>query len=113
MRKMRQRVNAKTGEEQCSFVEGKRTQNAVYALRTLIEGAIEQQKDTCLCFIDHTKSFDKIKHEKVIKILEDIHIDGKDLRIIQNIYWNKKISHQYKQQNRPGWATASHPTGMH
>ena len=42
-----------------------------------------------LCFIDYTKAFDKVKHNDVIYMLENLNIDSKDLRIIKNIYWQQ------------------------
>ena len=40
------------------IAEGKGTTHAIFILRTLIERALEIQKDVYLCFIDHTKAFD-------------------------------------------------------
>ena len=56
-------------------------------IRTLTERAIEIQKDLYLCFIDYTKAFNKLRHEEIMSILDSLNIiDGKDLRIIRNIY---------------------------
>lgn len=89
MLRARKKIKPEIAEEQCGFVEGKGTANGVYILRTLSERALEVQQDLYLCFIDYTKAFDTVKHEAIMKILEDINIDGKDLRIIQNIYWKQ------------------------
>ncbi|GFO02441.1 endonuclease-reverse transcriptase [Plakobranchus ocellatus] len=74
-------------EEQCGFVEDKGTSNAIYILRTLIERALEVQKDVYLCFIDYTKAFDRVRHDEIITELKQLNIDGKDLRIIKTMYW--------------------------
>ena len=58
-------------------------------LRTLTERAIEIQRDLYLCFIDYTKAFDKLRHEEIMSILDSLNIDGKDLRIVWNIYWEQ------------------------
>ena len=58
-------------EEQCGFVEGKGTRNAIYILRTLSERAVDMQNDLYLCFIDYTKAFETIRHERIIKLLEE------------------------------------------
>ena len=58
-------------------------------LRTLTERAIEIQRDLYLCFIDYTKAFDKLRHEEIMSILDSLNIDGKDLRIVRNIYWEQ------------------------
>ena len=42
-----------------------------------------------LCFIDYTKAFDKLRHEEIMSILDSLNIDGKDLRIVRNIYWEQ------------------------
>ena len=76
-------------EEQCGFVKDKGTINAIYMIRTLTERAIEIQKDLYLCFIDYTKAFDKLRHEEIMSILDSLNIDGKDLRIVRNIYWEQ------------------------
>jgi hypothetical protein len=44
---------------------------------------MEMQQDLFLCFIDYTKAFDTIQHQHLIQLLEELNIDGKDLRIIK------------------------------
>ena len=65
----RNKINPEIAEEQCGFVEGKGTTNAIFILRTLIERALEIQKDVYLCFIDYTKAFDRVRHDEIIKEL--------------------------------------------
>ena len=40
-------------------------------------------------FIDYTKAFDKVKHQVLVKILSDLDLDGKDLRLLRNLYWEQ------------------------
>ena len=88
--RVRNKINPEIAEEQCGFVEGKGTTNhAIFILRTLIERALEIQKDVYLCFIDYTKAFDRVRHDEIIKELTKLKIDGKDLRIIKNMYWEQ------------------------
>ena len=87
--RVRNKINPEIAEEQCGFVEGKGTTNAIFILRTLIERALEIQKDVYLCFIDYTKAFDRVRHHEIIKELTKLKIDGKDLRIIKNMYWEQ------------------------
>ena len=90
MQRVRKKIQPEIGEKQCGFVEGKGTVNAVYLLRTLIERSIEVNKDLHLCFIDYTKAFDNVRHVKMLNMLADLQIDGKDLRLVTNIYWKQK-----------------------
>ena len=87
--RVRNKINPEIAEEHCGFVEGKGTANAIFILRTLIERALEIQKDVYLCFIDYTKAFDRVRHDEIIKELTKLRIDGKDLRIIKNMYWGQ------------------------
>ena len=84
--RVRNKIRPEIADEQCGFVEGKGTANAVYMLRTLIERAIEGQKDANLCFIDYTKAFDRVKHNAFLKQLKQLRVDGKDLRVIKNMH---------------------------
>ena len=94
MMRVRNKINPEIAEEQCGFVEGKGTTNAIFILRTLIERALEIQKDVYLCFIDYTKAFDGVRHNEIIKELTKLKIDGKDLRIIKNMYWEQTAAMQ-------------------
>ena len=66
--------------------------NAIYILRILAERAIEMQRDVYLCFIDYSKAFDGVKHKELMLILMELDIDGKDLRLIRNLYWDQKAA---------------------
>ena len=58
----------------------------------LIERCIEVKKDLYICFIDYSKAFDKVRHNELIKMLEKLDIDGKDLRIVKNLYWEQNAA---------------------
>lgn len=52
---------------------------------------LEKQRDVFLCFIDYEKAFDKVRHDELMTMLKELHIDGKEMRI-RNLYWNKKAA---------------------
>ena len=56
--RVRNKIKPEEAGEQCGFVEGKGTSNVTYTHRSLIERAVEVQKEVYLCFIDYTKAFD-------------------------------------------------------
>ena len=96
--RVRKKIKPEIAQEQCGFVEGKGTTNAIYMLRTICERALEIQKDVYLCFIDYTKAFDRVRHESIMQLLESIGIDGKDLRIIKNMYWEQTAAVRLKNE---------------
>ncbi|GFR88635.1 RNA-directed DNA polymerase from mobile element jockey-like [Elysia marginata] len=92
MKRIRNKVYKEISDNQCGFIEGKGTANAIYILRQIIERTLEVNKDLYVCFNDYTKAFDRVRHEEIITILQQLNIDGKDLRIIKNIYWEQKAA---------------------
>ena len=92
MKRIRNKVYTEIADNQCGFIEGKGTANAIYILRQIIERTLEVNKDLYVCFIDYTKAFHRVRHEEIITILQQLNIDGKDLRIIKNIYWKPKAA---------------------
>ena len=47
------------------------------------------KNDLYLCFIDYAKAFDRVRHNELFRVLNGLDIDGKDLRIIRNLYWDQ------------------------
>ena len=41
------------------------------------------------CFIDYARVFDKVKHKELLKILEDLDLFRKDIRLPRNLYWEQ------------------------
>ena len=88
----RNRIHPEILDTQFGFLPDRDTRNAIYTLSALIERLIEMQKDLFLSFIDCSKAFDKVKHEQLFKILENLGKDGKDLRILRNLYWEQEAA---------------------
>ena len=45
-----------------------------------------------LCFNDYTKIFDYERHREIIIKLTHLKIDGRDLQVIKNIYWEQRAA---------------------
>ena len=81
---------------QCGFVEDCGTRNAIFMLRNIDERAILMKKDLYVCFIHYAKAFNSVKHMELMNMLERLDIDGKDLRILQSLYWNQRAAVRLK-----------------
>ena len=92
LNRIRNKILPEISNEQCGFMKGKGTRNAIFILRSLMERVIEVNKKLYICFVDFEKAFDKVKHEDLIKMLEELELDGKDLRLIKNLYWKQEAS---------------------
>ena len=66
-------------------------------MRMLCERYCEVSKDIYACFIYYEKEFDRVNHESMIKCLKDIILNGKDIRLIVNLYWTQKAYIQLEQ----------------
>lgn len=51
---------------------------------------MEVKRKLFVCFVDYKKAFDRIHHEKLRHILQNIRLDSHDIMIIRNIYWNHR-----------------------
>ena len=85
MERVKRKIRENIEEEQYGFTKGMETRNAIFVLRTVLERALEIQKDVYLCFVDFQKAFDTVKHEQMIEMLGEVRIDGRELRLITNL----------------------------
>lgn len=86
LQRIRRKVKNEISKAQFGFMSGRGTRNAIFVLRMLVERCLEVKKDLYFCFIDIIKAFDNVKHEQLLTILATIGVDGKDRRVISNIY---------------------------
>jgi len=86
------RTVGEVAEEQYGFTADKGTRNAIFVLRMMTERAIEMRKDVFVCYIDYAKAFDRVRHEQLFEILEPLDLDGQDLTVIKNLYWDQQAA---------------------
>jgi len=84
------KFSEEAGEYQFGFKKGSGTREAIFCLRMIIDKCLEKGKDVYCCFIDYAKAFDRIHHDHLIKCLDQIGMDGKDLKVLTNLYWQQK-----------------------
>ena len=90
--RIERKIDEQIAEEQYGFRSGRGTREAIFNLRIITERAMEVNQDIYLCFIDYEKAFDKVRHEDLMQMLIDIGLDGKDLRVIRNLYWDQEAA---------------------
>jgi len=74
---------------QFGFMKGVGTGEALFSIQVLFQRCRDMNCDIYTCFVDYQKAFDKVQHQKMIQVLKGTGMDDKDLRIIQNLYWNQ------------------------
>ena len=63
-------MNRELPDVQAGFRKGKGTRDQIANICWIIEKARECQKNICFCFIDYTKAFDCVNHNKCGKFLK-------------------------------------------
>ena len=92
LNRIKAHINIEVGEEQFGFRAGSGTREGIFCLNVLAQKHLEVNKDMYICFIDYAKAFDRVKHSELIESLKSIGIDGRDCRIISNLYWHQKAA---------------------
>ena len=68
------------------FRKGKGTRDAIFQLRTICERSLEMGNKIYLCFIDYQKAFEKVQHDKLVKVMEKAEIPELERRLLINLY---------------------------
>ena len=71
---------------QAGFKKGRVMRDQIVNIRLLIEKAREFQKSMYFCFIDYTKAFDRLDHNKMWKILKEMGIPDHLTCLLRNLY---------------------------
>ena len=84
------------------FRKGKGTRDAIFQLRMLMERVTQlnreketqdgkfEKKKLYLCFVDYQKAFDRVKHDKLVEVMEKAGIPELERRLIINLYWKQR-----------------------
>ena len=95
------KIDEEVGPTQFGFRPGSGTREGIFCYNILAQKHLEVDKDMYTCFIDYSKAFDRVHHDQLIQCLERIGIDGKDIRIITNLYWHQKAAIRVQNQLSP------------
>ena len=71
---LQQYVNCEILDVQAGFRKGSRTRDQIANICWIMENARQFQKNIYFCFIDYTKAFDHVDHNKLWKILKEMGI---------------------------------------
>ena len=81
-----QYVNYELPDIQVGFRKGRGTRDQIANTHWIIEKARSFQKNIYFCFIDYTKAFDRVDHNKLWKILKEMRIADYLTCLLRNLY---------------------------
>ena len=84
--RLQQYMNWEFPDIQAGFKKGKGTRDQIANIRWIIEKVREFQKTIYFCFIDYTKAFDCVDHNKLWKILQEMWIPDHLTCLLRTLY---------------------------
>ena len=76
-------MNRELADVQAGFRKGRGTRDQIANIHWIIEKARDFQKN--ICFIDYTKAFDCVNHNKLWKILKEMGIPDQLACLLRNL----------------------------
>lgn len=73
---------------QFGFFNSVGTRETLFSVQFILKRCRDVNCSVFVCLVDYQKAFDRVRHDIMIRTLEEIGID-EDLRIIANLYWNQ------------------------
>ena len=89
--RLQQYVNCKLPDVQDGFRKGRGTRDQIANIHWIIEKTREFQKNIYFCFIDYTKAFDCVDHNKLWKILQEMGIPDHLMCLLRNVYAGQEV----------------------
>ena len=83
--RLQQYVNCELPDVQAGFRKGRGTKDQI-AICWIMEKAREFQKNIYFCFIDYSKAFEFVDHNKLRKILKEMGIPEHLIFLLRNLY---------------------------
>ena len=84
--RLQQYMNLELPDIQAGFRKGRGTKEQIANIHWIIEKAREFQKNIYFCFIEYTKAFDCVDHNKLWKILQEMGIPDHLTCLLRNMY---------------------------
>ena len=84
--RLQQYVNQELPDVQADFRKGRGTRDQIANIPWVIKKSREFQKNIYFCFIDYTKAFNSVDHNKLWKILKEMGIPEHLTCLLRNLY---------------------------
>ena len=90
--RLQQSVNPELPDTQADFRKVRGIRDQIAHIHWIIEKAREFYKNIIFCFIDCTKAFDCVDHNKLWKILKEIGVPDHLTFLLRNLYAGQKAT---------------------
>ena len=83
--RLQQYMNRELPDVQAGFRTGRGTRDQITNIRWIMEKAREFQKNIYFCFIDYTKAFDYVDHDKLWEIFKEMGAPDNLVCLLRNL----------------------------
>ena len=95
-------MNQELSNVQAGFRKGRGTRDQIANIHWIIEKERDFQKNIYFCFIDYTKAFDCVDHNKLWKILNEMRIPDHLTCLLRNLYTGQEATIKIRQEQWTG-----------
>ena len=85
-------MNRELPDVQAGFRKGRGTRDQIVNIHWITEKATEFQKNIYIYFMDYTKTFDCVDHNKLQKILQEMGIPGHLTCLLRSLYTGQEAT---------------------
>ena len=96
---LQQYRNCELPDVQAGFRKGRGTRDQIANIRWIMEKTREFQKNIYFCFINYTKAFDCVDHNKLWKILQEMGIPDHLACLQRNLYAGQEATEPDREQH--------------
>ena len=100
--RLQQYVNHELPDVQAGFRKGRGTRDQIANIQWIIGKAREFQKNISFCFIDYSKAFDCVDHNKLWKILKEMGIPDHLTCLLRNVYAGQEATVELDMEQQTG-----------
>ena len=90
--RLKQYMNCEMPDVRAGFRKGRGARDQIANIHWIIEKAREFQKNVYFCFINYTKAFDWVDHNKLWKILYEMGIPDHLICLLRNLYTGQEAT---------------------
>ena len=91
-RSFRQYISQELPDVHTGFRKGRGTRDQIANICWIIEKSREYQKNIYFCFIDYTKAFDRVVHNKLWEILQEMGLPDHLTCLLRNLYTDQEAT---------------------
>ena len=88
--RMKQKLEQEQPEDQAAYRKGRGTRDMLVCLQVLLEKVIAMDQQAFIMFIDYSKAFDSVSHNKLFSIFLDMGFPKHLVTLIQSLYVNQR-----------------------